>query len=312
MKLDSGIVDLMESLADHKRLRILRLLEENELGVAELCEVLQSPQSTVSRHLKILGDLGWVHSRKQGTNHLYRGSVDELDSAAKQLWRVDRLQTERWNEVMQDQLRLQTRLQQRSDTEAFFAGAAAEWDSLRSQLYGQHFSAAACLALLPSNTIVADLGCATGPITAQLAPFVSQVIGVDNSPAMLKAAGRRLAEFPNVELRRGDLAAVPIESASCDAAILVLALSYVREPVAVLCEMSRILKPGGRAVVVDLLPHDRDDFRRQFGQRCNGFDLQNIRQWMEESHLKISVARPLATEPQAKGPALFLAAADKN
>src|SRR5437763_10739098 len=111
------------------------------------------------------------------------------------------------------------------------------------------------LALLPNDWIVADLGCGTGQVTAELAGWVKQVIAVDNSPAMLKAARKRTSDLPSVDLRRGDLETLPIEDRSCDAALLLLALTYVPEPQPVVSEMARILRPGGRAVIVDLTPH---------------------------------------------------------
>ncbi|MGD1278363.1 MAG: metalloregulator ArsR/SmtB family transcription factor [Tepidisphaeraceae bacterium] len=304
-----AICGWMECLSDPKRLRILHLLQGNELGVVELCDVLQSPQSTISRHLKVLSDARWVRNRKQGTTHFYRTILEELDPAARRLWLVARQQTERWPTVRQDQLRLQRRLLQRGrDGQAFFAGAAARWDRFRSELYGHTFSTSAVLAMLPDSHVVADLGCGTGQIAAMIAPFVRQVIGVDNSPAMLKAAVRRLAEWKNVELRRGDLAALPIDDGFCDAALLVLALTYVADAAGVIREMSRILKPGGRAVIVDLLPYDRDDFRRQLGQRCMGFDLDELRRWMTAAQFHVTICQPLPPEPKVKGPALFLAA----
>src|SRR5208282_2953561 len=117
------IVDLMGSLADPKRLRILHLLEGHELGVVELCDVLQSPQSTISRQLKVLADSGWVRSRRQGTAHLFRTILDELDPAARRLWLVARQQTRQSPAVLQDQLRLERRLRQRGrDSQTFFAG----------------------------------------------------------------------------------------------------------------------------------------------------------------------------------------------
>ena len=306
------MVELMESLADPKRLRILHLLEGHELGVVELCDVLQSPQSTVSRQLKILGDSGWVRSRRQGTAHLYRTILDELDPGARRLWLVARQQTRQLPAVLQDQLRLERRLRERSrDSQAFFAGAAAEWDKLRGELYGERFSLAACLSLLPKTSVVADLGCGTGQIAGSIAPFVRQVIGVDNSQAMLKAAGRRVAGIENVELRRGELSAVPIDTASCDAAMLVLALTYLPDPKSAIAEMARIVKPGGKAIVVDLLLHDRDDFRRQMGQRWLGFDMDQIKSWQGEAGFEAAECRPLPTESGAKGPALFLAVANR-
>src|SRR5678810_1018280 len=126
------LIARMESLADPTRLRLLRLLERHELGVIDLCDVLQLPQSTVSRHLKVLAEGGWVRSRRQGTTHLYRMILDELEAATRKLWLLAREQSDDWATVGQDELRLSRRLKERQkDSEAFFAGAAGEWDKLR-------------------------------------------------------------------------------------------------------------------------------------------------------------------------------------
>jgi len=306
------VLNWLGSLADATRLRLLRLLERQELGVAELCDILQMPQSTVSRHLKVLGDLGWVRNRKEGTAHFYRTILDELDPAARRLWLVAREQMDRWATITQDQLRLQRLLQQRSDSQSFFAGAAAEWDNLRSQLYGQQFSMAASLGLLPDSMVVADLGCGTGHIAAEISPFVARVISIDNSAAMLKAAKRRLATLPNIELRRGELTAIPIDDASCDAALIVLAMTYVLHPATAVAEAARILKPGGKVVIIDLLPHARDNFRRQMNQHWPGFDLDSVRRWLTDAALEVTACRSLPPEPNVKGPALFFATGVRN
>ena len=222
-------------------------MERHELGVLELCDVVQLPQSTVSRHLKVLGDEGWVRSRRQGTTNFYRLAAEELKGPARRLWLLAREQTDQWATSRQDQLRLERHLRHRQEAgAAFFAGAAGQWDRLRQELYGSAFSQAALLALLPADHVVADLGCGTGPIAEQLAPHVRRVIGVDGSAAMLKAARRRLGDVDNVELRQGDLSAVPIDDGTCDAALLVLVLTYVSDVPGVLREVRRILKPGGR------------------------------------------------------------------
>jgi ubiquinone/menaquinone biosynthesis C-methylase UbiE/DNA-binding transcriptional ArsR family regulator len=303
------LVAWIGSLADGTRLRLLRLLERHELGVVELCDVLQLPQSTVSRHLKVLHDQKWVRGRREGTTHLYHTRLDELDPPARKLWLVAREQTDQWSTSKQDQLRLDRLLAERQvDRDTFFAGAASEWDRLRRDLYGERFSIAAMLSLLPTNYVVADLGCGTGNLTAELALHVKQVIGVDGSAAMLKAAKKRAGVFENVDLRKGDLAAVPIDDGSCDAALLVLALTYVPSPAAVVTEMSRILKPGGRGVIVDLLPHDREEFRRQTGQMSLGMEPKAVEKMMDAAGFKDITARSLPPEPNVKGPALFLTA----
>ncbi len=303
-----ALLGWMDSLADTTRLRLLRMLERHELGVAELCDVLQMPQSTVSRHLKVLGDLKWVRSRREGTNHLYRTILDELDPAARKLWLLAREQTEGWAALRQDELRLERRLsQRRGDSQAFFAGAAGEWDRLRADLYGTRFDDDAMLALLPPDYVVADLGCGTGAVATKLAGVVRQVIAVDNSPAMLKAAKRRVGELTNVDLRKGELDALPIEDGACNAATLILALTYVPDPAAALREAARVLKRGGRLVIVDLLPHDRDDFRRRLGQQSLGIEPVDLKSTMAAAGLSAVRVSPLPPEAEAKGPALFLA-----
>lgn len=315
IKTASGPTDFlgwMDSLSDPTRLRLLRLIERHELGVAELCDVIQLPQSTVSRHLKLLGDQGWVRCRRQGTTRLYQCVLDELDSTVRRLWLLVRQQTDGWAAVTQDQLRLAQRLEQRqSDSQAFFAGAAGQWDKLRIELYGQRFSDEALVALLPSHWIVADLGCGTGQFTTQLAAGVAQVIGVDHSAAMLKAARKRTANFRNVQLRRGDLEAVPIDDGSCDAAVLMLVLAHVPRPAAALAEATRILRPRGKVLVVDLLRHDREGFCRQMGQQCLGFETAALEKMLTQAGLVTPQCRPLAPEPLVKGPALMIATATR-
>src|SRR5947209_4777362 len=139
-----ALLGWMESLADATRLRLLRLLERHELGVVELCDALQLPQSTVSRHLKVLSDQHWTRSRRQGTTNLYRTILDELDTTARKLWVLAREQTADWATVQQDESRaLQLLRDKQRDSQAFFAGAAGQWDKLRGELYGHRFATAA-------------------------------------------------------------------------------------------------------------------------------------------------------------------------
>jgi len=307
-----ALLSWMESLSDPTRLRLLRLLERHELGVAELCEVLQLPQSTVSRHLKVLGDEGWVRSQADGTARRYR-MVAERDGAARRLWSIAREETAAWATAAQDQLRLSRRLAaRRPATEAFFAGAAGQWDRLRREIYGQEFEREALTALLPSSFVVADLGCGTGTVSAALAPHVARVIGVDQSLSMLRAAKKRTAGSRNVELRQGSLEALPLESSAVDGCLMILALAYVAEPLRALREAGRILRPGGRLVVVDLLSHDRDEFRRQMGQAQMGFEPRALEAVLGDAGFLGSRARPLPPEVGAKGPALVLATGSRS
>jgi ArsR family transcriptional regulator len=219
---------------------------------------------------------------------------------------------EGWATAEQDALRLERVLARRPPADDFFSGAAGRWDRLRDELYGRSFGQEAFLALLDPRWVVADLACGTGPATAALAPYVRRVIGVDQSAAMLKAARRRTAGLRNVELRRGALEALPLEAASCDAALLLLALTYVEDLALAVREAARVLRPGARLVVVDLLRHDRDEFRREMGQLRLGFEVDEMRALLDDSGLTGLSVHALAPDAEAKGPALLLAAGAKT
>lgn len=300
-----------EALAEPARLRLLALLGERELSVSDLAEVLQLPQSTVSRHLKLLGEQGWVASRSERTANLYRMLDGDLAPAARRLWELAREEMTGWPALEQDRVRLERRLLRRNGAADFYADVAGEWDRLRGELYGERFTDAALRALLPADWTVADLACGSGSAAALVAPHVARVVAVDRSPEMLAAARRRLGERRNVELRNGELEALPIDDGACDGALLLLALTHVERPALALAEMRRVLRAGGRAVVVDLLAHDRDDFRRRLGQLRNGFEAAELRDLLVAAGFEGVACSTLPPEPAAKGPALLLATGSK-
>lgn len=307
-----SLLEALSCLADDTRLRLLRLLEQHELGVGELGQVLRLPQPTVSRHLKTLSEAGFVSSRREGTSNLYRMLTAELSGTHRDLWQVARDRSSGWAELEQDGLRLAELLKEkRSSSREFFAGAAAEWDRLRAELYGDAFTTAAMLSLLPRTTVVVDLACGTGSTSAALAPYVARVEAIDNSPEMLAAARSRCAGLANVTIHDADLTAVPLASGSCDAALLLLALTYLPEAGPALSEAARVLKPGGVLTVVDLLPHGRDDFRRKMNQLHAGLAPDQVRASLKEAGLDPTGLAPLASPPETKGPGLFLATAMK-
>ena len=302
----------MNCLADATRLRLLALLADHELGVSDLCEVVQLPQSTVSRHLKILGDEGWVISRRQGTTNLYQVVLDELEERQRDLWLITRDEASDWATLQQDKLRLQQLvLNKQQDAGAFFADAAEQWESIRHELYGSRFTTQAMLAIIPPTWTIADLGCGSGILSSQLAPFVKQVIGVDNSDPMLIAAHQRTENTTNIDLRKGELTALPIDDNVVDAALCVIVLSYVENAQKAIAEMARVIKPGGRAIVVDLLAHNREPFRRQMGQVHSGFTTQVLTELFNQAGLVDIACRPLPPAAEATGPALLLTTATK-
>jgi ArsR family transcriptional regulator len=308
-----SILDDLSTLADLTRARVLLLVESHELTVSELCTVLQLPQSTVSRHLKALADSGWVISRAEGTSRLYAMAREARQGASRRLWLIVREQLGENRAAEQDQRRLQQVLaSRRSRSQEFFSSAAGQWDRLRSELFGSTFHLQAAPGLLDPSWTIGDLGCGTGSMTAALAPFVARVIAIDNSAAMLGAARRRLAGLENVELRRGDLEALPMIDASLDAATLTLVLPYLPEPAAAVREVGRVVKAGGRILMTDLLPHDREAFRQQLGHQWLGFDEQQIGAWLTDAGFDGIRVQPLPPATDAKGPALFVASATRR
>src|SRR5471030_545690 len=255
MKSTPAILDHLASLADTTRSRILLLLDRNELTVTELCGIVQLPQSTVSRNLKALADSGWIASRSEGTSNLYTMTRDALDPPGRRLWLLIREQVGSSPVAAQDQRRLQAALaERRTKSQEFFSSSAGQWDRVRDDLFGDRFHIAALAAFAQREWTVGDLGCGTGQVSAALAPFVAHVVAVDASAAMLQAAKKRLQGFDNVDLRRGELEALPIDDARLDAATLMLVLHHVPEPERALADVARVLKPGGLVVLVDMLP----------------------------------------------------------
>jgi len=313
MVASAPILAWMSSLADPVRARVLRAVERHELAVAELCEVLQLPQSTVSRHLKALSDEGWVGSRREGTSRLYRMCVEENGPAARRLWSLVREQLGTSEASHQDDQRLERVLaERRTRSQAFFASTAGKWDRLRSELFGDSFDRLALVGLLDEDWVVGDLGCGTGGLSEALAPFVSRVIAVDAAPPMLQAAKRRLGALDNVELRRGEMEALPIDDRSLDAAVMVLVLHHLPDPGRALSELARVLKPDGRALIVDMQPHDRAEYRQQMGHVWLGFSPEQLAGFCAEAQLTRPQWRPLPPERSAKGPALFAATARRT
>ena len=302
------ILESFSALADPTRCRMLLLLDRHELTVSELCAVLQLPQSTVSRHLKTLADAGWVSSRRDGTSRNYVLALDGPGGERTSIWNVTKGPLAGRTSAAQDARRLERVLAQRTEaSRQFFAATATEWDRVRADLFGEIVFPQALLGLLPSEWTVGDLGCGTGATMALLAPHVRHVIGVDGSAEMLSAAAVRLRGVPNVSWHQAALEALPLDSRDLDAATLVLVLHHLATPLDALHEAHRVLKPGGRLLIVDMFSHDREEYRRTMGHIWLGFPEEQVRRWMIEAGFERARIHPLPPNTDAKGPALFTA-----
>jgi len=302
------ILDRLSALSDETRTRILALVERSEFTVSELCSALQIPQPTVSRHLRTLAGDGWVVSRAQGRNRHYRMASD-LDTASRDLWRLVReglgqkgvyaADAERAREVLAERRRRSAR---------FFAESAHRWDALRLELFGGRAEILPLFGLLDPSWTVGDLGTGTGGILALLAPFVNRVVGVDRSEEMLSVARRRLEGVANADLRVGHLEKLPLEDGELDVAVLALVLHYVVDPPDVLAEAYRVLRDGGRLIVLDMRAHERGpEYAEEMGHVWPGFELDRMEGWLKEAGFGPVHVRPLPPDPDALGPLLFIA-----
>ncbi len=306
------ILERLSALGDETRSRILALLERSEFTVTELATVLQASQPTVSRHLKTLAAEGWVEARADGRNRHYR-MTPSLDEPARALWSIVRAEIGESGIYAADAERARPVLEQRRLRSAeFFASEAGRWDETRARLFGSAAGMTAMLGLVHADWVVADLGVGTGSLAEALAPFAARVIGVDRSAEMLAAAEHRLNRYHNVELRRGDLEELPVADGEVDLAVLGLVLHYVVDPPAVLAEANRVLRPGGRLLLVDMRRHDRGTAYEEMGHVWPGFEDERVEAWLDDAGFDAVRVVPLPPDPEAQGPLLFLASAVKR
>jgi len=304
----TALLDQMTALADPVRCRIASILAGHELSVSELQTVVQLPQSTVSRHLRVLAEEGLVEVRSEGTSHLYHAPVDRFPPDTASLWQV--VQTAVGESPLRrgDADRVSMVLAERHRrSREFFETQAGQWDRLREELFGPRLEMLALAGLLDSEWAVGDLGCGTGHFAALVAPHVAKVIAVDESEAMLSAARARTTGLATVELRSGHLESLPIPDGALDLGVLSLVLPYAVEPSAVIAEAARVLVPGGRLIVLDLAPHDRVEYRQTMGHLWQGFSETDVRGWMATAGLHRIGWSALPPIPSALGPGLMLA-----
>lgn len=301
---------IFRTLGDPTRVRILALLEQEELAVHELMEALGMAQSRVSRHLGILRDAGLLRDRREGTFALYRferpapGPWSEGFALARRSLGADPV-------AERDRLALRRVLDARAArSRSFFEAVGPEWDALRKVWNDDALRARALARVLPRDLLVADVGTGTGTLALELAAAGMRVIAVDHSQAMLEATRRKLAEAGTngVELRHGEAEALPLADGEVDAAFAHLVLQYLPAPGRALAELARVVRPGGAVVVVDFVRHDREWMRQELGVVWLGLEPQEVAGWLAEAgleHVRVEVQAPAARGGDL--PATFIA-----
>ena len=282
----ASTINFLRLLADPTRLRLLLLLEEEELSVAELQDILGMGQSRISSHLAQLKRAGVVEDRRAGKN-VYYGLTNgrKLDPQHAKVSELTRVLAREMAETKRDRTALKVVLRKRQDkAREYFDQLAGRFG--RNHCPGRSWQALAhtMIALLPPLT-VADLGAGEGTLSQLLAKKARKVIAVDNAPKMVEF-GSKLAKkhgFKNLDYRLGDIENPPIDKNSVDLAIFSQALHHAIHPERAIAAAHRILKKGGRIVVLDLLSHRFDKARELYADHWLGFSEVQLHQWLEEA-----------------------------
>ena len=279
-------LNFLRLLADPTRLRLVLLLEKEELSVAELQDILSMGQSRISSHLAQLKRAGAVADRRAGKNVYYGMVRDGARSPARaQISELTRTLAREVPEAADDLTALKLVLRRRKDrAREYFDELAGKFG--RSYVPGRSWQALAhtMITLLPPLT-VADLGAGEGTLSQLLAKTARKVIAVDNAPKMVEFGSKLAKEhgFTNLEYRLGDIEDPPIEQGSIDLAIFSQALHHAIHPERAIQSAQRILKPGGRLVILDLLSHRFERARELYADHWLGFSEVQLHQWLEAS-----------------------------
>jgi ArsR family transcriptional regulator len=302
---------LFKAVADRTRQRTLSVLRRNELTVSELVSVLRQPQSTVSRHLKVLRDASLIRDRRDGNTVLYTVSGSDNGGGEGNNGLRHRLLDWIAEQPLPSDLglRLESVLHERRNmSRRFFDRVGRQWDSLREDNFGATFHLEGLLALLPRDWIVADVGTGTGYLLPTLARHFTQVIAVEPAETMRHAASHRIEHhrLDNVLLSGGDLGRLPIGESTVDLAIAILVLHHVPTPHESLSELHRIIRTGGRVLIVEQMAHDNAIFRDQMQDRWWGFEPDALAEMLESVRFSDVEQRRLATVERAEhAPDLF-------
>jgi ArsR family transcriptional regulator len=282
----ASTLNFLRMLADPTRLRLILLLEQEELSVAELQDILGMGQSRISSHLAQLKRAGVVTDRRSGKNVYYGLARPEgQDATRAKVSELTRTLARELPETATDRTALKVALRKRQDkARAYFDELAGKFG--RSYVPGRSWQALAhtLITLLPAQN-VADLGAGEGTLSQLLAKTAKHVIAVDNAPKMVEFGSKLAAEhgFANLEYRLGDIEDPPIDTGTVDLAILSQALHHAIHPERAIAAAHRILRKGGRLVILDLLSHQFERARELYADHWLGFSEVQLHQWLEEA-----------------------------
>jgi demethylmenaquinone methyltransferase/2-methoxy-6-polyprenyl-1,4-benzoquinol methylase/ArsR family transcriptional regulator len=297
-----ALLAALEAAGEVTRLRLIGLLCEAELTVSELVGILGQSQPRISRHLKLLVDAGLAERHREGAWAFFR-LAEPGGALARDL--IARIAPDDPT-LASDRARLElARDARRRQAAAYFAAQAGEWDRIRAMHAPDAQVEAAILELVGDGPIQAllDLGAGTGRMLELLAPRAARAVGVDLSPDMLNLARARVEEkgLRNVQLRQGDVYAPPVERAAFDLIVIHQVMHFLDDPGRALSEAARLLRPGGRLLVVDFAAHEEESLRENFAHRRLGFSNEEIEALMKEAGLDMVETRRIAPHASETG-----------
>jgi len=299
------LIRTLKALADPLRLRVLAAVSEEELTVGEVQEVVHSVQSSVSRNLAILREAGFVRDRKEGTN-VYFSLRRDMPASARELFQSLTRRLSELPEAKEDQVRLRECLRRRvARSRNYFEAIAGDWERIRKSYFDDRVSSLAIEKLLPSNLVLADIGCGTGALTLELARVAKHVMGVDLSSGMIRNAKQLARErgIQNIDFRLGDIEKLPLAHESVDASFCVMVLHFLDDPERAVAELCRITRPSGSVILVDLVPHDQEWMQTEMAHRWLGFDQNSIVKWLRAGgaeHVEYELSGSYAGEKTEK------------
>ncbi len=284
----------LKVFADATRVRLLALLEREELTVAELSAITQLAQPRVSTHLAKLKEAGLVRDRRAGVSAYYRFDEEHLDAVQRELWRGLRQGSDDAL-LRQDAERVASVLAHRAADQNWADSVAGDMERHYSPGRTWEALARTALPLLETGDVL-DIASGDGVLAELLSPHAKRYVCIDTSIRVVAAAGERLRRFPNVEVREGDMHALPFKDGSFDLVVLMHALTYASKPAQAVAEAARVLRRGGRLLLSSLGKHEHRAVVEAYGHVNLGFSDRELRKFAEKAGLEITNAETVTRE----------------
>lgn len=277
----SDTLKVYKALADETRIRLIHILEYGDFHVNELLEILSMGQSRISRHLKILYQAGILSTRREGS-FIYYSLRQDLGSFLEMTLKALRENSEK---LTPDELSVQEHLQRRKrDKRVYFDDIAGHWDNLKKQhgLNDNYISKLS--ALVNHQKLVVELGSGTGSLLHSLMQPGGNYLGIDMSEEMVRIASQReVASDTKLRFQVGDIENIALPEKTCSTVFISMVLHHLVAPETTLKESYRILSPGGKLILHDLVKHNDDSYREIYQHRWLGFTEEDIQNWLEKN-----------------------------